>query len=32
LPFPHLNGYATIWNLPDKKEQARPRAANAPNT
>ena len=22
LPFPHLNGYATIWNLPDKKEQA----------
>jgi hypothetical protein len=23
LPFPHLNGYATIWNLPDKKEQAR---------
>ena len=23
LPFPRLNGYATIWNLPDKKEQAR---------
>ena len=22
LPFPRLNGYATIWNLPDKKEQA----------
>jgi hypothetical protein len=23
LPFPRLNGYAKIWNLPDKKEQAR---------
>jgi hypothetical protein len=22
LPFPRLNGYATIWNLPDNKEQA----------
>jgi hypothetical protein len=23
LPFPRLNGYARIWNLPDKKEPAR---------
>jgi len=22
LPFPRLNGYGKIWNLPDKKEQA----------